>query len=138
VADDYDDIRALLLATRPRCASLGYPLDVRARVAVFANAQLSLGYNQSLIAKKVGVSRQSLQGWRNSVGALAPVAVEVIDDAPRSLVATSCEEREPVRANRMGGVGSVEPLRFTLVSPRGFRVEGLDLGSAFELLGRLG
>lgn len=111
-----ESMRALLKANRPRSWNLGYPPAVRARVRTYIAARRAAGGTPTAIATELGLSRQSVMGW--TVGAAsAPVFV------PVEVVL------EP---------HSAAPPALVLVSPRGYRVEGLDAASIGALLERFG
>ena len=110
-----ESVRALLKANRPRSWNLGYPPAVRSHVRAYIAARRAAGVTPTAIAAELGLSRQSVMGWtaRDSGTALF-VPVEVVVD-PRATASA------PV-----------------LVSPQGYRVEGLDATAIASLLERLG
>lgn len=94
----------------------GYPPDLRRRAARHAHTRRSTGAPWQHIADELGVSTTSLRHWcAETAPPAAFVPVVVAQDAP---VATTTS--------------------YTLVSPRGFRVDGLDLHQLTALLGQLG
>jgi len=122
--ESLESVTALLIAHRPRASSLGYPEVVRRRVGEYVAARRSDGARVNELARELGISHTSVSRWSAAeVGPLQFVAVEVEPEvvaAPPSVL-----------AERSGSVP-------TLISPRGYRVEGLDLDALTALLGRLG
>lgn len=111
-----ESMRALLKANRPRSWNLGYPPAVRTRVRAYVAARRAAGGTPTSIATELGLSRQSVMGWTAAEpGAAVFVPVEVVLD-PRPAA----------------------PPALVLVSPRGYRVEGLDVAAIGALLERLG
>ena len=87
------------------------PDALRQRIVEYAEQGRREGIRVTLLAKQVGLSTSGLRRWLSkSRGMLRPVRVQ--ESAP------------------MGG-------GLVLVTPRGYRLEGLDASSAAELLGRL-
>lgn len=128
-----ESVRSLLKSHRARASSQGYPAEVRKRVVAYAAARRAAGGRVCEVAQELGISSTSITNW---VGAVTPppllqfVPVEAVPDvvdAPALM--PPIMPRLPVAP----AVGSP-----TLVSPRGFRVEGLDVESLCTLLGRLG
>ncbi len=112
-----ESMRALLETNRPRSWNLGYPPAVRARVRAYIAARRATGNTPTAIAAELGLSRQSVMGWATEERGLATfVPVEVVLD-PRQVTA---------------------PPSLVLTSPRGYRVEGLDVAAMGVLLERLG
>ena len=129
--ESLESIRALLNTHRPRATSLGYPADVRRRVGLYAAACRASGRRRSAVADELGISHTSVTRWStvDAVGPLQFVAVEVEADPVVSEVPKAPAAPVVLRP----GPGAP-----TLVSPRGYRVEGLDLDALTTLLGRLG
>jgi hypothetical protein len=111
-------LRALLAAKRPRSWNLGYPEGVRARVRAYASRRLASGSTVNKISEELGLSRTSVRSWMAAPAAAAGGMrrVEVVPEATPAPIATD--------------VGS----GLVLVSPRGYRVEGLDVWAAARLL----
>lgn len=110
--DTLATLRQLLAQHRPKHPNLGHPLHVRQRVAAYARGRIDLGIERQTVAEELGISPSCLFGWLRSSPALLPVQV-VPDDRP--------------------GPGTL-----VLCSPRGFRVEGLQLHELQILLEKLG
>ena len=87
------------------------PDAVRARVLAYSRRQRAAGYSWARIAHRVGLSVGSLKNWSRP----SPPA--------RRLV--------PVAVTAAPEVGTAA---LVVVSPGGYRVEGLDLASATALL----
>ncbi len=102
-----------------RRGSSGYPEGMKQFAVAFATESISGGGTVSGAAKELGVSEVTLSKWMESgdLGDRGGGFREVVVEAP--MVAL--------------GRGTI-----ALVSPSGFRVEGLDLQSAATLLKTLG
>ncbi len=121
-------IRALLVARRPKSWSLGYPPDVRQRTAAYVTARRAAGVRPGAIATELGISRHSVLAWSR-----APEEVRRLGLVPVVLTA----EPPPLPGAGGGPAPTVVPSP-VLGSPRGFRVEGLDVQALGALLERLG
>ena len=108
--------RALLERTRPAHNPDGYPDEVRDQIANLASAQREGGNSRSQIARGLGISRTTLTRWLG-------------EESPRSPGFVPVEASVPA-------VPSSSPT-LSLVSPTGFRIEGLDLEGAILALARL-
>ena len=109
-------VRALVAARRPRSWHLGYPEVVRARVQTYASGRLAAGWTVSQIAEELGLSRYSVASWMAAPGPAARLrSVEVVPDSIAVPLAPGL------------GCGLV------LVTPRGYRAEGLDVSAAARL-----
>lgn len=118
MTETLESMRALLGASRPRSWNLGYPPEVRERVRAWIARRRAEGATASSIATELGLSRHSVVGWAKSrPGVPGLVPVEVV--------------AEPVASSHTGAPA-------VLVSPRGYRVEGLDVAAIGALLERLG
>ena len=97
--------------------SVRYPLPLRREILDFARRRGAAGDRLKEIAQDLGLPWQTLHRWleRSPRRRFRPVAVVAIPPAPAAL-------RSSV----------------SIVTPQGFRVEGLDLESAADLLKRLG
>jgi hypothetical protein len=92
--------------------------ELRTRCQAYASRRASEGASQTLIAEELGLSAMSIQRWLRakalpSVTAMFPVHVR----APAPLQSTS---------------------RAVVTTPRGLRIEGLDLDAICTLIARLG
>jgi hypothetical protein len=116
------------VARRPKSWSLGYPPDVRQRTAAYVTARRAAGVRPDAIATELGISRHSVLAWSQApeeARHLALVPVVMAAEPPTLSGADS----------RPAPAGLPAPV---LVSPRGFRVEGLDVATLGALLERLG
>lgn len=113
-ATDLADLRRLLHQHRPRCARDGYPAAVRRRVAAAARGLVADGWTPHRVAGRLGLAATTLARWLDADDSdrTAFVPVVVRSDAPAAL--------QPV-----------------LVTPAGYRVEGLDVEQLAALLPRL-
>ena len=91
-----------------------YSRELRERIVAFALARHDEGVSWATIASELGLSTQTLLSWRSveSRGVTAMVPVRVVQDPPRECV--------------------------SVVSPTGFRIEGLALDDAVHALRALG
>jgi transposase len=111
--DDGGGARAAVAALGRRSRTSRIPDAVRAQVVAYARRQRPAGRSWQRIARGIGVSAGSLQNW-----ARAPAA-------PRTLVPVTVAAAEPAPS-------------LVVVSPGGYRVEGLDVATASALLRALG
>ena len=88
------------------------PEPARGKVVEYARAQRACGKSWKTIAGEVGLSASGLQRWLREAPHLAQV--KIVPDRER-------DARE-----------------VSLISPRGYRIEGLTLDQALHALGRLG
>jgi len=115
-ADDGRSARAAVAALGPRGRTSRIPDAVRAEVLAYAHRERAAGRSWAGIAATVGLSAGALKNWSQTPAParrLVPVAV-----------ATPAPE----------GPGAA----LVVVSPGGYRVEGLDLATATALLRALG
>ena len=112
---DVGRLRRRVHALGPRHRGARVPPALRAAIAAYARDERAAGASCGAIAERLGVSAESIRRWalpepvRNDRGALLPVHVVAAVAAP--------------------------PL--TVWSPTGYRVDGLSVGEAAELLRRL-
>lgn len=103
-----------------------YPSPLRAAVVDHTRCRLDRGESVSAVADSLGLSGQTLSYWLRSgptgappraTPAMRPVSVVPADDTADQ---------------------SLPPGRPVLVTPRGLRIEGLDVDALVELVQRLG
>lgn len=106
---DVSQLRALVQRSRPSPRRHGYPVEVRAKVVAFATAARASGASWPALAAALDLSVSTLSAWcaSASCGTFLPVVVA-----------------EPERVN--------PPV--VLISPGGWRVEGLGVGELRLLL----
>ncbi len=121
---DIPTARALLHRTRPRRAADGYPLDVRTQVTELAAAEVAAGRSVTATARALGIAGPTLSRWLEASGepTRRPGFVPVV---LRSSTAVATPASEAVSG------------RLAVVTPSGFRVEGLDLDGVVTVLQRL-
>lgn len=119
--ESVSELREAVVRSRPRTPNLGYPEEVRARVARFARARRATGEGWQQIGDLLGLSRSVVRLWAERDQATENGFV------PVSLMPTPAA---PPEVSRGGGL--------ELTSPRGYRVTGLDLEGVATLLSRLG
>lgn len=113
---DIPTARALLASSRPHPSCKGYPADVRDEVTKLARDLLAHGRRPDRIARDLGLHGETLGSWLE--GPMAP-AVSFI----------------PVVLSPEGPTST--PGTVTLVSPSGYRLEGLDVDRAIAAFARL-
>ena len=130
-----ESVRSLLKSHRARASSEGYPAEVRSRVGSYAAARRADGHRVSAIALDLGISTTSITKWASAVIRPPPLQLQLVpvEVVPDVLAAPALPA--PITQRASAASASCSP---TLVSPRGFRVEGLDVESICTLLGRLG
>jgi len=120
---DVPAARALLRQTRPRRHADGYPPDVRACIVTLVRARLADGLSLNAVARELGVSRTTLRQWLSRSPEAPPAFVPVLVEQPAESAGP------PAPASR-----STPPIPLTLVSPSGFRLDGLTLDDAIVAL----
>lgn len=114
-----------------RSGSLPFPEALRAFAVRYVEHVRKTGGTMAQAAEKLGVSEPTLYAWGKGKPA----------GRPRALVAQKSAALVPVRVSEGRGAAatSIEGLQqVALVTPGGWRVEGLTLEGAVELLGRVG
>jgi len=107
---------------RPRGRTVPYPTEVRELAKAYVRRGRARGESWPALAERVGIKPSTLQNWylRNGTAkknvSVAPLPVRVTPD----VVESANEQRT-----------------FAIVSPSGYRVEGLSIDEAAELLARL-
>jgi len=126
-------LRAAVATLGRRRRGRRIPSAVHALAVAFAARGRAQGRSWAALSREAGLSAESLRRWTQGASAgpgpvsVVPVAVRETRDASspgEALVAAAA-----VVSTRAGGA---EPL--VLVSPRGYRLEGLGLGEARLLL----
>lgn len=112
------DLREAIAQSRAGRARWRCPLPLRAQVVALAQEQREAGMSIQTVARELGLSESGLSRWLK---------------AAEPLKAT-----EPLlRPVRLSQTSSPNPESLVLVTPQGFRLEGLSLTSAADLLRRL-
>ena len=105
------DLRRELAALRG--PGVYYPEPLRERATRWAQQRLATGVTIAAVAASLGIGRDTLRRWVAPATTTALVPVEIVD-APRAAAEVS------------------------VVSPSGFRISGLTIDEAIEVLQRLG
>jgi DNA invertase Pin-like site-specific DNA recombinase len=103
---------------RPGGRHAGMHGQLREDVVAYVRSRVASGVTQVQIARELGVTQTSVSRWcraMKGVETSALVPVEIVD-----------------------AIGAQRSSRVTVVSPRGLRVEGLDLDAVCVVLARLG
>jgi hypothetical protein len=105
-------VQQLLATHRPRSSSEGYPAHVRETVVGAARAWLAAGWSPNRVGRELGLAATTIRLW---------------------IEASEKPAFRPVTLS-----SSTMNRALCLVTPSGYRLEGLDLESAASLLERLG
>jgi predicted transcriptional regulator len=101
----------------------GYPREVRELVVGYAEARQRQGARPGMIARELGMAVQTIQNWLGG------------RDEKRQARAEENRWRQVRVEVQTEDEGTVE--RVTLVTPQGYRIEGLQVGEVVEVLRRL-
>lgn len=88
-----------------------YPAGMKELLLAFVDRAREAGMSASEVSRRLGVSQRQLSNWRVAVRAARPKAMV------------------PVRV-----VDEIATPKTTLVSPAGFRIEGITVAQAIEVL----
>jgi hypothetical protein len=118
MADQFSSLRATIGRSLRggRSRATRYPASVRRRAVVVARAESARGVAVAETARALGLRSRTLELWLRGTRARLR-RVEVAEVSP--------------------GAPAEREVRATLVTPQGYRVEGLDLGSLARLLREL-
>lgn len=119
MSDTTETIATLLQSHRPRGKNQGYPEHVRAQVGAWARAERARGRGWGDLARRLPVTPTTLQSWAREAGDVDGLVPVIVADSPPT--APAPPQWAPV-----------------LVTPRGYRVEGLDFDGIARLVERLG
>lgn len=133
-------LRAAVAALGPRKRGRRIPSSVRAMAVSFATRGRARGLSWAALSREAGLSSESLRRWTGAADvprdgvSVVPVTVRARDDdEPRQSVSlttgATVAAAKAVASRSASGASSL-----VLVSPRGFRLEGLGLGEAHLLL----
>lgn len=111
--EDAESLRRALSGARPTWNAAGFPAELRARVGRWLSARRAEGAPWSALSEALGIAEGTARRWADGGTSGGFVSVQL--DAPA--------------LRREGPV---------LITPRGYRVEGLDAAMLHELLERLG
>ena len=123
---DVSSARTLLRQTRPRRHADGYPLDVRSSVVALARTRLAQGERLSVLARGLELNRGTLERWLQCEPPVRPSFFSVVVEPTSEPVAVVGDDGPPRR-----------PGALALVSPTGFRLDGLSLDDAIHALREL-
>ncbi len=110
-----------LKRSRRRSQGAPYPKVVRELAVAYARQERNAGRSWTEVATSSGLPASTLQKWVED-------GEEPTVEGTRALVPVEIREEKACAVTR----------ELVLVSPRGFRLEGLGLGDALEALARLG
>ena len=120
MADTAEQLRQELALARPSHNAAGYPLELRERVRAWLTARRAEGAGWRHLGTQLGICRTTARTWcrRTSMG----------EAQERVFLPVSVERVPP----------PVSPRVLVLISPRGYRVEGLGAELLVDVLERLG
>lgn len=136
VASEKKLIRRWVDQLRPFGRGRTYTPRLRERILKFVEHAKAAGINEVDCCKSIGVSPTSISTWRRAARqAETPTASESAFEVPLELSV------EPVLRELVPIEVTPSPLHLggglSLVTPRGFRIEGLSLDQAFALVREL-
>ena len=99
-----------------RKGALPYTAEMKTRALQLAKDLQTQGLAMNVVAKRIGICAATLYLWRSSTKGSRMVSVKVVRAEPHETA----------------------PCRFALVSPRGYRLEGLPVKLAVAMLQELG
>ena len=103
-----------------------YPDELRARIAGWARRRIARGESVSGSALALALARRTLSTWLKRHGDDTEHARRDVEHAPVALVPVEIVDAPPAPSTTI-----------TLVSPSGYRLEGLTLENAVHALARL-
>jgi transposase-like protein len=105
-----------------------YSPTLRRRIVEFVDAAKAAGMSERDCCEAIGISRQSVAVWRKAVPSSRERADAFLDEVPIEATSKALVPVEVTTSSVQLGTA------LALVTPRGFRVEGLSLEQAFSLL----
>jgi transposase-like protein len=110
-------------AARERGRGKQYPAALRERATRWIRAQIAAGATYRAVASALGIHAESARRWHVTAGAgVAPAALVPVEVVAGEVVA---DEVPP-------------PRTVAVISPAGFRIDGLTLAEAAALLREIG
>ncbi len=106
------EVQRAVAALGQRGRTQRVPEAVRGKVVDYTRAQRACGKSWQTIAREVGLSASGLQRW--------------LQEAPQLTQVNIVPDREP------------DASKVSLISPRGYRIEGVTLVEALRAIERLG
>jgi hypothetical protein len=126
-----EELQAEIHQARQRTPRADYTPALQQKAMDWARARFREGWSHDRVASALGVASSTLSRWKTRT----PTTPGKESSFRAVEVVTS--EVEVVRAAPLDAPQATAP-RLTLLSPAGYRVEGLDLDGLAVLLGRLG
>lgn len=119
--NELESIKRHLATMGKRTPAFRYPEPLRQRIIALVRQRRTADEDPRRIAASLDIPWVTMERWLLSqdITSQALVPVHVIEDEASRQI-------------------SVPALTLSLVTPRGYRLEGLDLEQAYALLGRLG
>ncbi|NOZ79225.1 MAG: hypothetical protein GXP48_08640, partial [Acidobacteria bacterium] len=102
--------------------------SVRSEVVALAQHLLAQGATANSVASEIGLAGSTVRSWLKSAAVAGPAFVPVVVEPDHGFAAAPGPSPAPPTPRSIG---------LTLISPRGFRLEGLDLNGAVTALLRL-
>lgn len=141
MVENLGDLRRAVEADKARKrVRQGYSADVRERVVAYARVQRARGASWKSLGRRLGIAATTLRRYVLQASCREAGRART-DEAEQSGVRERTSERPavapvPVTVSLPTAVRA--PMALALVSPAGFRLEGLDLDGAAQLLRYLG
>ncbi len=135
VANEIKLLRRWIKQQRPFGRGRTYSPALRHRILAFVDLATAAGMGKHECCEAIGVSRKAVAAWRraepsDTTSDVSDESMEVLPEVsvePVSRALVPVEITPSPSSIRLGG-------GLSLVTPRGFRVEGISLEQAFALL----
>jgi len=134
---DIPQARALLLRTRPTPNRAGSPASARNAIVALTQRLVAEGRTINSVARELGLHGSTVRSWLQSAAVAGPAFVPVVVAESEPAVEPKPETRAAPSPRPAPPPPPPPPASLTLISPHGFRLEGLDLDSAIAALLRL-
>ena len=132
--DTINEIRERLLRFSRESPMAPYPSQVRSLVVSYAQREIGDGVNFKQISRLVGIPANTIRYWWTQAQMQMERRSKATrkEDAPRSPAPVRVKQKE----DSTSSVSPVGPGRLVLVTPGGYRLEGLALEEALLVLER--
>jgi transposase-like protein len=146
MVDEGKQLARELREARARRAPGGFGEELRARVARYYLESWRQGIPAKRVAAELGLAKSQLDTWLRQLRASGFQEVEVLDDGRQQAQPKATTTALPAGDAGMAAgedLQETQPLRganalgMTLVSPKGWRVEGVELATLLVLLEKL-
>lgn len=141
MSDPLPELQALVRAARARHPHADYPPALRCQVLAWAGARFREGWSQDRIVSALGMPASTFSRWKDAGTPRPSSASSAAVDTPTPPPAgppPTFRAVELLPSERPAAASRPVARTWALHSPRGYRVDGLDLDDLTALLGRLG